>query len=874
MGIITLILVMGCSTKKNTFTRRAYHNLTSHYNVYWNGKESMIEAMDNLELKVKDDYTNVLPVFNYGIAADAQSIFPQLDRSIKKASIAIQKHSMVFDGEEKVNWIDDCYMLIGKAYFYKQEYISARRTFNFVIKEYGYTEAKYDAMLWLTRTHIANEEYIKAEPMLNLILKDIESGLVPYEIQKEIPQIFADLYIRQEKYNEAVDYLYEAIAMNPKRDLETRMMFILGQIFQRNDDLSRASDQYTQVIKRNPPYEMAFQAKINLARSYDARYGDSKQVIKILSKMLRDDKNIDFKDQIYFALAEVALRDGLKEEAINYLRLSVESSTTNNIQKATSALTVADLYFAMPDYTNSQAYYDTAMMFLPKDYPNYSQISAKTKILSKLVEQLITIQHQDSLQKLSRMTDSERIRIVDGIIKELIEEQRRLQEEKELKEALRIAEAGSAQAQTGTDIKQGFPIGGASEWYFYNTTTKQAGHSDFVKKWGIRTLEDLWRLSSKQFTSFGYEEPIESDTVSKVPDSTIAAKNDPMRRDFYLKDIPFTPEAIAKSDTMIMLAYFELGRLYYDGLEDYNETKLALENMNERFPGNPNELRSYYYLYKTYQALGDLAMEDFYKNLIISKYPESDYAKVLIDPDYFKKLAEEKNKVSILYEDTYKSYEAGQFYAVISKADLALAIYGDTNQLAPKFAILRAFAIGRVDVLDSLVVSLKNVIIKYPNSEIKTLAQSVLGQIIQDHPEYADEMFTLPGIEPEKPTLYSFNPGLQHMFILIVDSKQVRLNPLKVKFSDYNNKYYSLDNLNINSLVLDKEHFLVTVGNFNNSAKAKLYLEGITKDEYVFSDVASEFRQGFIISTENYPIFFKEKNIEDYKVFFEKNYKK
>jgi len=395
--MILLITLYSCSTKKNTFTRRLYHNITARYNVYFNGKESLNEGTIELIKGVEDNYTKVLPVFNFGTKQEAQQLNPQMDRAIQKASIAIQKHSMEFGGSELVKWIDDSYLLIGKAYFYKQEYFSARRTFNFIVQEYGYNEIKYEAMIWLALTYNQTEEYEKAEPLLNLITTDITKDLVPYDIIRIVPQVYADLYIRQGYYDKAVDYLSEAIYYRPKRDLKTRMMFILGQIYQQSGDHYRASEWYTKVIRRNPEYDMAFQAKINLAKSYDSNSGDRKQVTKILNRMLKDDKNKDYKDQIYFALSDVAMRDGDTVMGIDYLKKSVSSSTNNNYQRTTSSLTLADILFEIPKYEEAQAYYDTAMQALPKDYPDYESIDRKTRVLNSLVNNLITIQHQDSL---------------------------------------------------------------------------------------------------------------------------------------------------------------------------------------------------------------------------------------------------------------------------------------------------------------------------------------------------------------------------------------------------------------------------------------------------------------------------------------------
>jgi tetratricopeptide (TPR) repeat protein len=865
---LVLAGMFSCSTKKDTFTRRLYHNITSRYNVYFNGKESLNEGAIELVKGVKDNYSKVLPVFNFGTKQEAQQLNPKMDRAIQKASITIQKHSMPFDGVEKVRWIDDAYLLIGKAYFYKQEYFSARRTFNFIVQEYGYNDMKYQAMIWLALTYNQTQEFEKSEPLLNLITSDVSKGMVPKSVTEALPQVYADLYIRQEYYDKAVEYLFEAIAYNPQRDLKTRMMFILAQIFQRNEDLIRATEWYGNVISRNPQYDMAFQAKINLAKSYDAKSGDRKQITKILSRMLRDDKNKDYRDQIYFALADVALRDGDTIGGIDYLRQSVSTSVNNNYQRAQSSLQLADIYFKIPDYEEAQAYYDTAMMFIPKDYPNYNQIELKTRVLTDLVANLITIQVEDSLQRVANLPESEQNAIIDNLIKIYQEEQELLAQQKELEAALAAQQQATSSVGAST---AGIPLGG--KWYFYNVPTKESGYSEFLKKWGKRKYEDLWRISNKQVIDFGGDDmEMEADTTQS--DSLVAAANDPYQRPFYLKNLPVTEEDFQASDKKILDAYFGMGRIYRDGLRDYPQSNQALETMNTRFPASEHELQSFYYLYRNYSDLGNHDLAADYKSRIIALYPESDYAKVLDDPDYFNKLAKEKSKVVVLYEDTYKAYEAGQYYQVIAKSDMALSLYGDTNDLAPRFEYLRAVSIGKVDVIDSLVSNLKRIILKYPNSEIKTLSQSILAHIVTENPEFKDENFVLPGEVPaEKPSPYKPNPSMQHMFMLVADSREIKLNPFKVKLSDYNQKFFSLEKLNINSLVLDNQHYLITVGNFNNMQKAKEYMEALALSEYVYADLIEGTYYNFVISTENYPVFFKEKNIGEYEKFFNKYYK-
>ncbi|MFO7613592.1 MAG: tetratricopeptide repeat protein [Bacteroidales bacterium] len=869
--LMILFTAYSCSTKKNTLTRRIYHNITSRYNVYFNGRESLNEGRVELIKGVKDNYQLILPVFNFGTKQEAQQRNPQMDRAIQKASMTIQKHSMPFGGMERVRWIDDAYLLIGKAYFYKQEYFSARRTFNFIIQEYGYNDIKYDAMIWLALTYNQTQEFEKSEPLLNLISSDVSKNLVPQKVVIILPQVYADLYIRQERYDQAVEYLFEAIAYNPKRDLKTRMMFILAQIYQQNGDLYRASEWYTKVIKRNPVYDMAFQSKINLARSYDAQSGDRKLVTKLLTKMLKDDKNKDYKDQIYYALSEVALRDQDTAAGMDYLRLSVATSVNNNYQKATSSLTLADLYFNIPSYENAQAYYDTAMMFIPKDYPDYNQIERKTRMLNELVQNLIVIHHEDSLLRLANMSDHERNLVIDKLIADYREEQKRLAEQQQLD--IILAQQRQASSATGTG-SPGVPIGG--KWYFYNVQTREYGLSEFIKKWGQRNLDDLWRISDKQVIAFMDDRSGMDNGDAMAADTLVPGANDPTNREYYMKDLPFSEEAQMAANKRILDAYFQAGRIYKDGLMDNPKAEETFRTMNTRYPDNDHMLQAYYYLYKIFSEEGQPLQAEHYKSLIINNFPESDYAKLLIDPEYFSKLAAGKNQAAVLYEDTYLSYKAGQYFQVIAKSDLALATYGDTIDLAPRFEYLRAVSIGRVDIIDSLVASLQRIILKYPNSEIKTLSQGLLAHIVQDHPELADDNFILPGQEPaeiEKPSPYSYNGSGQHMFMMVVDSREIRLNPFKVKVSDHNQKFHRLENLTVNSLVLDKQNYIVTVGNFNNASKALDYLDGIIISDYVYADIRSGTYHTFVISTENYPIFFKEKDLEEYRKFYGKHYK-
>jgi len=863
-----LIILVGCSTKKNTFTRRLYHNLTSHYNVYWNGKEALIQAEKELDLSIKDNYNMTLPMYNYGTEDESKSVTPLLDRSIEKGSKTILKHSMRFGGKEYVRWIDDAYLLIGKAYFYKQDYFSARRSFSFIMREYENNEIKYDAMLWLARTYIEMEQFEKSEPLLNLIDIDMAGGDVKISnhVYKHFSLVYADHYIKQEKYEYAIDFLYYGIAVVGKKDIKTRAKFILAQIYQEEGELDQASQLYAEVIRRNPTYDMAFQSKINMARSYEADNGDSKTIIKYLNRMLRDDKNLDYQDQIYYALAEVAFKDGEDSLGIDYLRLSVARSVNNDYQKSTSSLELADIYFAIPEYELSQAYYDTAVNILPEDYPNYADIKKKATQLSDLVSNLQVIQLQDSLQMMAFLPEGERFAIIDQIIMELIEEERRQAEAQELEQSLASFDQGSS-GLVGT------PIGGA-KWYFYNSQAMSTGYTEFVRKWGSRELEDLWRLKDKQIISFMPDEELDEtiDSLALAGDTLGIKALDPHNREYYLKDIPFSEEAISESHTAIAAAFFNLGLIYAEGLNNTPKAIESYEELIERYPDDENKLRVYYQLYRLNLDISKMDRAEYYKNLIISQYPNSDYAKIIMDPDYFKNLADHESALTVLYSGTYSAYERGQYFTVIGNADRAVRTYGDSAELMPKFLYLKALSIGKVDVVDSMAVILKVIISDYASSEMSPMAQDLLNFIAKDRPDLGTAEMSTSKDQAEFESPFTYEPETNHLYLLVVKRSAIKLNAMKVRISDHNKKYYSIRNLNVNSVLLDDIRYMITVGNFENAEDAMDYYEMISGDIYVFGELGTGNFTETVISMKNYPIFYREKDVDLYEKFFEKEY--
>ena len=846
--------------------RRAYHNLTSHYNVFWNGQNSLNEGDKQLKRNAKDDYSKVLPVFNYGTKSEALSLNSQMDRALQKTAICVQKHSMKFNNRERVKWIDDAYLVMAKAHFYKQDYIPAKRTFDFVTTEFKNNDVALIANLWLIKTYIQTEQYPKAIALIEQ-LQNKTAGMkkLPKEVYRNFDLTVADYYIATKEYGKAIDYLKAGILENNDRDTRTRAMFILGQIYMELGEAKRATEQFKKVVKRNPTYEMLFESKMNMAKMGST--GNAKELYKMLNRMLDDLKNEEYRDRIYYAMAELAMREGNLEKAIGYYRESVAAATNNRIQRANSALKVATIFFDRNDYELSQAYYDTAVSSMDKNTtPGYDSIYNISQTLNELVQNLMVVRTQDSLIKVAKMDSISRNKLIDKIIADVIEQEKLEEEQRRYEEQMALM--GSAIGKT--NVNNSTLGGNSGAWYFYNETTLQSGYNDFSKKWGLRKLEDNWRISDKRGIHSGISDAVATEGEGAEGDSLSKSYTN-HDRGYYLKDLPLTEEQQQEAHRQIAEALYNTGFIYLDRLSDYPRSIDAYETLDKRYPGNEKELPSWYALYKMYNDQHDEANADKYRQLIFSKYPESSYANVILDPDYYKRLQEVSKQASDLYTKTFDAYRQGQYYRVKMNADKALEEYASDTALAPRFALLSAISRGRLETVDTMAYALMDLVRTYPASSIRPYAQSLLEHVNEEYHlglnlgGLADP--SAPKTEEKQDWPYFREPNTPHLVMIVFDSKQIRVEPLKVRLSDFNKKEFRFKNFEVKNLLLEGNTMLVTLAQFENEQEAKDYITAMSLSDYLFGGMDKESYSVLPISLKNYPIFYQEKDVEGYKAF-------
>lgn len=848
------VSISGCSTKKKNFLSRGYHNLTAKYNVYWNGKESMKEGVAKLEKGHSDDYEEILEVFPIGTSETAKSVYTEMDYGIEKASLTIAKHSMLIKGKEYVSSIDDSYMLIGKAHFYKRDFVQALEMFTYVIKQYKKNKIRFDGYMWLIRTNTELARFKDAEKIITTLEEEKD---FPKKKLAELAAVKADYYIKKGDYDKAKDQLRAAINTTKKRKDKSRYTYILAQLYEELNNNDSAAFFYTQVLRKNVPYVMEFNARINRALMASAESGTLDAIKRELTKMSKDEKNIDYFDRIFFALGDIAMKENEEDLALKYFKVSVASSTQNFTQKAVSYYTMADIYFDKPEYELASAYYDSSLAILPEKNKQYEHVKARQESLAELVKNIRIIARQDSLLRLGEMSETE----LQAVIADVVEKVRQEEEQRKFDE--QNAQNNQQQLQNQNQSQSGGLSTTGSGWYFYNPTALSFGANNFRQKWGNRKNEDNWRRSNKASTNI-------TQVVDENGDSSVVTTDQLLDPEYYLKDIPRTPEQQDSARGKIQNAYYDLGTIYKEQLNEDQRSINTFEELLKKYPHGVWTLETYYQLYRLYKGLGNNPKAQEYANRILREYPDSEYAKIIRDPKYLEKLETMRGRLGQMYDMAFENFGKEEYERVIEACDSALTKFKDDDILS-KFALLKVMAIGATERLPVYRKALEDYIAKYTAAPEKARAEELLeyvkglmGETVADEPVKEEE-------KPEQDPGYTYDAEAIHYYGLVVEDLN-DLAGLKGRISNFNTTLFSTETLGIKNLKLSNNQDLIFVQGFRETKKAMDYYHAILTDTTVFESVELQKTSQFIISTDNFTKFYQSKDVPKYMEFFTANY--
>jgi predicted negative regulator of RcsB-dependent stress response len=707
--LVLALFAVGCSLEKKSALNRGLQNLTAHYNILFNAKEILKQKQEGYAAGFVDNYSELLAVYQDTAATTAQ---PDKDLDAAKS-----KANTIISIKEQSHYIPDAYLVLGKANFLQANYFDAVEYFNYVglSAKPKQTQIKQEALVWKGRALLYLHKDAEAKKIIDSAIQNINPK----------KSLSADVYaaklqydINVQEYPDAETMALEAIKYCKDNLQRMRWTFILGQLQELNQKPADAVASYARVAKSNVTFDMAFNADLNRIRIEDSQNGVKISRLARLRALLKNQNNADFTDQIYYQIAQLQYADNNIDDAIKSYKQSANYSTRNQSQKGLSYLRLADIYFKnKADYTLAKNYYDSTLTALSPNYPGYVTIQKKADNLQLLTDNLKTIAREDTLQMLAALDEPTRAKRVD-------EMEKRQAIKKQMAAAANNGQGSLSDPFADTDTPSpvaSVPNGG--NFYFYNTTAVSQGFSDFKRVWGNRKLEDNWRRSSRSnadLTTNTLNTAKNIDT-NALPDSLQRSPGEVQASNFkqdLLQNLPLTPELLTQSNMRRYDAYLAIANFYRDVLNDKKEAAAAYEKVLALFPDNGNKAAIYYNLYRLYSD-SNIALSDKYKALVLKEYPETAFAKTILDPDYGKRMNDEDTGFSVLYNQVYDLYAAKKYPAVITSADGLLKTYPN-NKYASQLEYLKAFAAGHQEKLDPFKADLQQIAAKYPDDQLIT----------------------------------------------------------------------------------------------------------------------------------------------------------
>jgi len=862
--LIALLSVFACSTEKNNFFNRKYHSTTARYNGLFNANELLRLSLITYDGSHKDDFYTFLPVNPLPNDKDVIGMYPAIDTAIAKCTKVIEDHSMpnavdmYYKEAEYNNWIDENWITIGKALYYRRDYEKALKNFEFVKRFFIKDPSTYIAELWIAKIYIELNKYSDAKlildglneiaqeqkqkkfkdfiPFLNRKKGDAAKPTMKQSLQLEIYKAYSDLAMKRKDYEDAIDGLQLAISKTNSPREKARFNYILAQLYQYTNNSGSASHHFNKAVSASASFEIAFNARLNRALS-----DGSEGVKKDLKRMARDSKNAAFKDQIFYALGLVELNNNQKQEAKEYLTKSAFYSISNKRQKAMAYEKLGDISFFDKEFVPAQKYYDSCSRFMPEDYPNAEIVKNKSVKLFDLVKALETAAFEDSVQRIAKLSYNDR----EVFLKEtLIQLRKEIQDIKERDAAKLLALQSNSLPNNNTK---------ASKFIFNNPKLRETGFTEFKKLWGARDNEDDWRRNDKlSINTFAYS----VDSTEKIAGQQT---KDSLSIEKLLKDIPLNDSAFSQSQLRLIDALYTSGILFKEVLLENNLAEKQFESVLALKLFNITDLSAAFQLFRLNEQN---KKSEKYKSYILDKYPNSDAAKYFLDPDFYvkqKKNAEESQKDYLKLLEQYK-LKAYQTVYNLSQTILEKDL---TNTCRSEYMLLNVLAMGQLtEDKTTLIPKLNQIIEEKPQTEQAKRAKEML-EIIQLGYSKNEEL------DFNKKYFFEFVSDVTQYVIILLDNED-DMEDSKGTISDFTTKKFKSSKLRVSSKITLSEKSFILVQEFASISLADKFIDAY-KAGFEFLDDLQD-NKIYIITQENLKKLIETAKFEEYKLFYNDNY--
>ena len=836
------------------------------------------------------------------------------DRAIEKSEKVIKLHSIKRRPEwtknrrktaKDIEWLNrreynpflwHAWLLMGKSQFQKGEFEEAAATFSYMARLYQTQPAIHGiARAWQAKSYVELGWLYDAEDVITKQRRDS----MHYRAKKDWDYTYADFYIRSERYQEALPYLRQVIRHERRRKQRAREWFLMGQIQALLGNKQEAYKAYQHTIRLNPPYELEFNARI--AQTEVMPSSDAKGKISKLRRMARSDNNKDYLDQVYFAIGNVYMtqRDTLK--AIEAYEQGVEKATRSGIEKGVLLLTLGNVYWDKERYADAKRCYGEAIGLLDKDRKDYEQLSERSKVLDELVPHTEAVLLQDSLQRLAKMPEEQRLKIIDKVIEDLIKKEKeelRKQQEEEAEKTLQEEEARNGVQSQRPAANTQLPTANSQNglWYFYNPQAVSQGKQTFQRQWGKRQNQDNWQRVNQTVVATAPSEGEENqdnadgsvagDSIasSSVAGDSIASEApadstalDPHNREYYLAQIPFTEEQIAESDNIIKEGLFNSGVIFKDKLDNLPLSEKALTRLTGQYSDYEKNDEAWYHLWLLYSRQGRTEEAELCLNRLKADYPESDWTILLSDPDF---MANQRFGIHIedsIYAATYDAFKQDRHHEVKANTQISEKRF-PLGQHRPKFLFIEGLSLLNNGDAKGCVDRMQEVVEKHPQSEVSEMAGMILRGVQQGRTLHGgkfdmDDIWSrrtndLADMDSTKVDTLTIERNINYVFMLVYQPDSVNQNQLLYEMAKYNFSNFLVRNFDI---TIDQDpHGLsrMMISGFLSYDEVQQYARQL----YSVAAMKEVLRpcRSIIISEKNLPLLGTAYSYRDYEVFYQK----
>ena len=831
--LMAVLFLAACSRKKNTFLSRNSHAVFAEYNALYNGNLSFDTGIDELTRSFRDNFWEILPVerieFDEDKVLPGQNKNPNFNRAEEKATKAIQKHSVYVDGKEYNPQIDEAYILLGKSRYYDTRFVQALDAFNFILNKYPTCNSINHAKVWKAKTNIRlNNEEVAIENLITMF----KQKEVSKEDFADASAIIAQAFINLDSLDAALPYIKRASETVKSDELKGRYSYITGQLYNKlglKDSANIAFDNVIELNRKSPRIYM-INAYIEKAKNFDFTKEDRVAFLELLYDLEKNRENRPFLDKIYNQIGEYYRKNDSLDLAIEYYNKSIQAYREDQIMQSVNYQTLAEIYFDYTEYKIAGSYYDSTLTNLDEGTRQWRRIKKKRENLDDVIKYEDIAFVNDSILAIVNMSESQQLAYFAEYTTAL--KQKAIQDSIALVEAQQNIENQEFYSNNSTSSKGGPKSGGS--FYFYNQTTVSYGKQEFLKRWGNRSLEDNWRLSSKLSKLKNLEEESTSAPI---------AENDLYKPETYMALIPKEQSVIDSISKERNFAYYQLGLIYKEKFKEYD---LAINKLETLLSYNPEKrlvLPTLYFLHKIYLIEGDEVLASQYKNEILSRYPDSRYAEILRNPEAI--LATDESSPEYKYSELYREFEDSKYQYVIEKCDIYTGLYFG-NPIIPKFELLKADAIGRQQGFEAYKSALNFVSLNYPNSDEGKLAQKLYATLL---PKIANKKFLSDEESDRWKIVYSFNSDSRE------SAEELQEKLIKaIELFHYDTMSTSIDYYNPDTL-------FVIIHGLNSRLGARGFAEVLKEDKKI--KLNNSF---FEISSPNYKIVQIHKNLEEYLI--------